>query len=591
MLYQDIPRIYTAIAEWGSCLVYLYIIKKENMKSVHFLAGSLFMLAIQSIFLTLTDNVTEILWIPCMMIAAGMMYVFLMIGGKMKPLGAAYCCARAFVLAEFAASLQWQMVSSVQTWENHSIWVEILITIVIFGGCFTLDIYLEKDLLKQNYLEQMTVREVAAVAIMAVAIFAFSNLSFLNENVPFASRERADIFSIRTLIDLGGIAILYAYQSRISEYVAERELSVMNMMLKSQYEQYRNYQDSLDLIQMKYHDLKHQITGLRAESDEEKRKKWIDSMEKEIAAFENISRTGNQVLDTILAAKIFHCRKNHIQITCVADGKLLDYMHVTDICSIFGNALDNAIEHVILIPDPEKRLIHLTVSAQKGFVFIKIENYCEAEISKNEEDLITTTKKDSKNHGFGLKSIRTAAEKHARQAENQAEREKKRTDVEIQRARRKAKSEIDDMKERQFFWDWGYLTVIFFSLLQNGAFQRDVLKFITIPINWCKEYIAWLEQLEYISNTAGEMLFKGFFSTFMIVAGILGSVCLVWAGVEQYKKIWDDLYKMVLISSISFAAVLGNLIRAYLPLNLLLVILLINTGTILLRAYLKKKYC
>ena len=33
MLYQDIPRIYTAIAEWGSCLVYLYILKKENMKS------------------------------------------------------------------------------------------------------------------------------------------------------------------------------------------------------------------------------------------------------------------------------------------------------------------------------------------------------------------------------------------------------------------------------------------------------------------------------------------------------------------------------------------------------------------------------
>ena len=412
MLYQDISRIYTAIAEWGSCLVYLYILKKENMKSVHFIAGSLFMLAIQSIFLTLTDNVNQILWIPCMMIAVIMMYVFLMFGGKMKPLGTAYCCARAFVLAEFVASLQWQIVSSIQTWGNRSIWIEILITIFIFCGCFTLDIYLEKNLLKQNYLEQMTVKEVAAVAIMAVAIFAFSNLRFLNENAPFASRERADIFSIRTLIDLGGIAILYAYQSRISEYIAERELSVMNMMLKSQYEQYRNYQDSLDLIQMKYHDLKHQITGLRAESDEEKRKEWIDSMEKEITAFENITRTGNQVLDTILAAKIFHCRKNNIQITCVADGKLLDYMQVTDICSIFGNALDNAIEHVILIPDPKKRLIHLTVSAQKGFVFIKIENYCEAEIYKNEENLIATTKTDSKNHGFGLKSIRRAVEKY-----------------------------------------------------------------------------------------------------------------------------------------------------------------------------------
>ena len=47
-------------------------------------------------------------------------------------------------------------------------------------------------------------------------------------------------------------------------------------------------------------------------------------------------------------------------------------------------------------------------------------------------------------------------------------RERKRADVEIQRARRKAKSEIDDMKERQFFWDWGYLTVISFSSSEWG---------------------------------------------------------------------------------------------------------------------------
>lgn len=30
MLYQDIPRIYTAIAEWGACLVYLYILKRKT---------------------------------------------------------------------------------------------------------------------------------------------------------------------------------------------------------------------------------------------------------------------------------------------------------------------------------------------------------------------------------------------------------------------------------------------------------------------------------------------------------------------------------------------------------------------------------
>ena len=164
-------------------------------------------------------------------------------------------------------------------------------------------------------------------------------------------------------------------------------------------------------MHVKYHDLKHQITALRMETDEEKRKKWLDAMEEEVSAFEMINKTGNQVLDTILAAKLFHCRKNRIQVTCVADGKLLDFMHVMDICSIFGNALDNAIEHVIMIPEEEKRLIHLSVSAKKNFVFIKIENYCETEIKKNEHSFITTTKTDKQNHGFGLRSICAAAEK------------------------------------------------------------------------------------------------------------------------------------------------------------------------------------
>lgn len=181
------------------------------------------------------------------------------------------------------------------------------------------------------------------------------------------------------------------------------------------------------------------------------------------------------------------------------------------------------------------------------------------------------------------------AEKQAQQAENQAKRERKRADVEIQRVRRKAKSEIEDMKERQFFWDWGYLCVIFFSLIQNGAFQRDLLQLITVPINWCRGYVAWFEQLDYIGYSAGEVIFERIFSSAVIMAGIVGCVLLVWGGIEQYRKIWDDIYKMVLIASISFIVVLGNLIREYLPFNLLFVILVINVGAVLIRIYLNNK--
>lgn len=410
--YQDIPRVYTAIAEWGACMVYLYLVRRKRVRQPVFLLCSAAVLAIQILFLTVTGDLPIGFWIPCMAVAVSIMYGFLLFGGELSLLAAGYCCARAFLLAEFAASLEWQVFTFLQSTGYGSLWLQTILLAVVYGACFWIAACLERATLSEDYLRQLTVRELLAAGGIAVAIFAFSNLSFLYHNLPFTSSRRADIFTIRTLVDFGGIAVLYAYQSRICDYMAERELAVMNSMLKTQYEQYRNYQDSLDLIQVKYHDLKHQIAGLRMEADEEKRRKWLDAMEEEVSAFENLNKTGNQVLDTILAAKVFHCRKNRIQITCVADGKLLDFMHVTDICSIFGNALDNAIEHVVMIPEEEKRLIHVSVSAKRNFVFIKVENYCEAEIRMNEHKLISTTKTDKEHHGFGLLSIRAAAEKY-----------------------------------------------------------------------------------------------------------------------------------------------------------------------------------
>ena len=489
MLYnQDIPRICTALAEWGACMVYLYLIKREKLRRPSFWYISLAVMAVQIAFLELTGDLPVAFWLTCMAIAVAIMYVFLLMGGELSALGAGYCGARAFLLAEFAASLEWQVFAFMRSIGYGSVWIQVIFVIIIYGGCFWIAAYLERPSLTDDYLNQLTIREVLAAAGIAAAIFAFSNLSYLYSNLPFTSSRMADIFSIRTLVDFGGIAVLFAYQSRICDYMAERELAAMNAVLKSQYDQYRNYQDSLDLIHIKYHDLKHQIAALRMETDEQKRRKWLDAMEEEVSAFAyqsricdymaerelaamnavlksqydqyrnyqdsldlihikyhdlkhqiaalrmetdeqkrrkwldameeevsafgTLNKTGNQVLDTILAAKLFHCRKNKIQITCVVDGKLLDFIHVMDICSIFGNALDNAIEHVILIPEEEKRLIHMSVSAKKNFVFIKIENYCESEIIKNQHSLITTTKADKQNHGFGLRSICAAAEKY-----------------------------------------------------------------------------------------------------------------------------------------------------------------------------------
>ena len=55
-------------------------------------------------------------------------------------------------------------------------------------------------------------------------------------------------------------------------------------------------------------------------------------------------RTGNEILDTILTEKSLICENSGIHINCVADGSLLAFMNPVDLYTLFGNALDNAIE-------------------------------------------------------------------------------------------------------------------------------------------------------------------------------------------------------------------------------------------------------
>lgn len=410
-VYRDIPRLYTAFAEWAACMVYLMILEKRYTTR-KFVLSSAAALILQCILLVLTGDLPIAFWIPGMLAAVSCMYLFLYISAKIKPIGAGYCCAKAFMLAEFAASLEWQIHTWLAYIGMNIPSLQILLLFMTYGTVFATAFLLERRFHTVVYLGQLSVRELISAIGIVIVVFSFSNMSFILTDSPFTSNIRPDIFNIRTLADLGGMAILYAFQSRICEYMAEKEVDSISMLLKSQYEQYRNFQDSMELIHMKYHDLKHQIAGLHTETDVEKRKEWLDAMERELDASELVDKTGNSVLDTILGGKILQAKKMGVQITCVADGALLNFMHVMDICTIFGNALDNALESVIMLTDPQKRLIHVTVSAQRSFVSIQVLNYCEQEIKKEADGMPKTTKSDKKNHGFGLKSIRYAVEKY-----------------------------------------------------------------------------------------------------------------------------------------------------------------------------------
>ena len=122
-------------------------------------------------------------------------------------------------------------------------------------------------------------------------------------------------------------------------------------------------------------------------------------------------KTGNNVLDTLLTGAGLKCSRQNITFTCVADGALLNHIYVMDLCTIFGNALDNAIEYEVQIENKEKRLIHVSVSRMNEFVLIRVENHLQDQV-KFHGEFPVTSKSNKAYHGFGLKSIKYSVEKY-----------------------------------------------------------------------------------------------------------------------------------------------------------------------------------
>lgn len=406
----ELPRLYTALAEWSACMVYLFCLRRRagGWRLAGLCAAAL---AVQALFLALTGGAPIGFWIPCMALAVALMFLFLWSGARLTAQDAGYCCVRAFVLAEFAASLEWQVYCFFYPGDDAAPLTRALVLLGVYAAVFALMFWLEKRHMPADGRLGVTGRELGSAAVIGAAVFAVSNLSFLSAQTPFSGAYGPAILIIRTVVDLGGLAILYAHHVQCTQLRTRRELEAMEHILQNQYQQYQQSKETIDIIDRKYHDLKHQIALLRSEPDEARRSAFLDEMERDIKRYEAQNKTGNQVLDTVLTGKSLYCAQHGISLTCVADGALLDFLDVMDLCTLFGNALDNAIECEEAVEDPDKRLIHVTVSAQKGFVLIRFENYFEGELSF-EENLPVTTKGDSAYHGYGLKSIRATARKY-----------------------------------------------------------------------------------------------------------------------------------------------------------------------------------
>lgn len=399
MILPDIPRQYTALAEWLACLLYILALRRRFGRTATAVSAG-FWLAGLSLFLQLTGNVPIAWWIPCMAAAVAAMYAFLYLCCSVNAREAGYCCARAFILAEFAASLEWQIHCLLWPQSGAREPRSLILLLLVYGLVYGFVYRFEFRRVRKNPELGITRRALCSAVVMALAAFAVSNFAFAR-----AGTVTMDVFYIRTLVDLAGVLVLSIQQEQLMEASLHRELEAMDNVLHRQYEQYQQSRESIRLINRHCHDLKMQIAAIRAEQDPGKKAAALDEMESGIQMYEAQNKTGNAVLDTLLTAKSLYCQQHDINFTCVADGHLLDFMPTGDICTIVGTALDNATESVQTLADPEKRLIRVAIYAQHGFVMLRFENYCEIPVQLDADGMPP--------HGYGVRTVRAAAEKYS----------------------------------------------------------------------------------------------------------------------------------------------------------------------------------
>ena len=210
----------------------------------------------------------------------------------------------------------------------------------------------------------------------------------------------------------GGISlILVIGNEKIVNYHIQRsELLIMQHMMRRQHEQYETRKETVNLVNQKYHDMRHQLVAILGMEDVEAIHEYVASLRQEIKPYETFFRTGNQLMDIILSDKAEICRKKGICLIPAVDGQALKMLEAADLCTIFGNALDNAIESCEKEESGSRRIL-LKAGSVQGFLVIHVENPCKKKLYR-EEGRLLTTKPDAKNHGYGLQGIRQAVEKY-----------------------------------------------------------------------------------------------------------------------------------------------------------------------------------
>ncbi len=286
-------------------------------------------------------------------------------------------------------------------------------TIFKISACIILYLLCTKILLTHSLISK--------AILIIVPVAAEFLLNWFNSPISFISLLKAEnIFGVYNILSVFGeyvntslIASVVCTALLIVAVIAvKKEISSTLLIAKEQAE--KRYYDEINTryteAQIIRHDMKNHLAAIAILLDDGRvsdARMYLKEINSEMENSKLPMKTGLPVLDALLFKKIGVMKRSGIELNIdfavnLSETGISEY----DLCSIFGNILDNAYEACSKLSDMDKT-VTMTVRCQMDMICI----FCENRYKDINNDL-STRKQDKKNHGMGLKSIRRIAEKY-----------------------------------------------------------------------------------------------------------------------------------------------------------------------------------
>lgn len=285
--------------------------------------------------------------------------------------------------------------NALQDWE--------LILFLLFRlGCFYLLSRCFRPMRAQSHNRTTTGR---------ILVLSVANMLVINVLLCIARTYEEESFALNIIIKIlsigFGLVVLVICGGILNQSEKEQQLAVLTQLWKQDNAQFQSVKANMDAINMKCHNLKHILSHIEDKLTETE----MASLQEAIQFYDANVQTGNEILDVVLCEKSMLCQNKGIGFSCMADGKLITFLTPVQIYTLFGNMIDNAIEAVEKLPDPDSKLISLVIAQHGDTITVETSNFFSGAIQM-ENEMPLSQKPDAPRHGFGLKSIRYIAEQY-----------------------------------------------------------------------------------------------------------------------------------------------------------------------------------